>query len=653
MKKYYLLILFIPFLFQSCKNEQADLSNYLSPGNISQLKDSRLYQVSSYDTTGGNNDRINIHAGKTAEIANIDGPGVISRIWFTIDSRDKHFLRRILVRMYWDNEEEPSVEVPIGDFFGSGFKYIHHTPQFVGMSSGGYYCYFPMPFNENARIEIVNQTGEEIFAFYYQIDYHKLENDLPENTAYFHSNWKRDIRTESDDNYVVLDAEGEGQFVGLNFSGQPYNKSLFYLEGDEMIYVDGEDFPSIYGTGLEDYFTSGWYFKTGEFDAAYHGLTLMDSLGRVTAYRHHIMDAIPFKESIKVTLEHGHGNEQAADFSTTAYWYQKEPHKAFEPMKKAGLRIPLQRPVPNGAVEAENLKVTGVSGYEKQDMSDYGSDWSHQNQMTVNGNKGEEFILTIPETIEKEYEISTYFTKGPDYGQVTINYDGKELASFDGYNETIAPAEAVSISGIKPKDGKIDLKFKITGKAEASSGTVTGIDAFVLEPKRTYIPDWKMIGPFANPRESDYLRFGLDSIYPPEKEIDFNASYVGAEGQKVSWQNVSGEKGGYGMSLWNYFKPYEFIVVYAVTYVYSPEEQTVPLMLGSDDGSKVFLNDKQIYRFLDVRIAAPDQDKIDLHLKKGWNKLMVKAENNFGGFGFYARIIDLNDNLKYSTEKEN
>ena len=98
-----------------------------------------------------------------------------------------------------------------------------------------------------------------------------------------------------------------------------------------------------------------------------------------------------------------------------------------------------------------------------------------------------------------------------------------------------------------------------------------------------------MIGPFANPRESDYLRFGLDSIYPPEKEIDFSTSYTGAEGQQVSWQNVSGEKGGYGMSLWNYFKPYEFIVIYAVTYVYSPEEQTVPLMIGSDDGSKVFL----------------------------------------------------------------
>lgn len=653
MIKYFTSGIFLVLIILSCRVEkQASLGNYLDPGRLPMIKNSKVYQVSSYDTTGGNNDRINIHAGKTAEITNIKGSGIITRIWVTIDSRDPHYLRRILLRMYWDGEEEPSVEVPVGDFFGSGFRYKHHTPQYIGMSSGGYYSYFPMPFNKSARIEVVNETGEEIYAFYYQVNYHKLEEPLPENTAYFHAQWRRDIRTDYEGNYMALDAEGEGHFVGLNFSGQSYNSSLFYLEGDEMIYVDGEDLPSTYGTGLEDYFASGWYFKDGEFTAPYHGLVLMDTLGRITAYRHHIMDAIPFKRSIKVTLEHGHGNEQIVDFSTTTFWYQKEPHKPFEPIRKAGLRIPLQRPVPNGAIEAENLNISGRIERKVSNMSDYGSDWSGTEQVTVNGRSNDIFKVTIPDAIEKEYNIKAYLTQGPEYGNISISYNDKKIASFEGYSPKIKAAKAVELSGIVPENKTIPLTFTITGKSDDALAYKVGLDAFHLTPVRSYIPEWYIIGPFPNPRESDYLRYGLDSVYAPEREINLQASYEGVNGQQISWEKISGEEGGYGMSLWRHFKPYEFIIAYALTYVYSPIEQTVPFLIGSDDGAKVLLNDKEVYRFLEVRIAAPDQDRIELHLTPGWNKLMVKAENNFGGFGFYARIIDINENLKYSIDKK-
>lgn len=653
MIKHFISGIFLGLILLSCKVEkQESLGNYLNPGSLPMIKNSKMYQISSYDTTGGNNDRINIPAGKTAEIVNIKGPGIITRIWVTIDSRDPHYLRRILLRIYWDGEKEPSVEVPVGDFFGSGFEYKHHTPQYIGMSSGGYYSYFPMPFNKSARIEVVNETGEEIYAFYYQVNYHKLEDPLPENTAYFHAQWRRNIRTDYEGNYVALDAEGEGHFVGLNFSGQSYNKSLFYLEGDEMIYVDGEDFPSTHGTGLEDYFTSGWYFKNGEFTAPYHGLVMMDSLGRITAYRHHIKDAIPFDKSIKVTLEHGHGNEQIADFSTTAFWYQEEPHKTFEPIKKAGLRIPLQRPVPNGAIEAEDLDISGRVERKIVNMSDYGSDWSGRKQLMVDGQPNQTFNIAIPNAFEKEYNITAYLTQGPEYGNLSISYKDKEIASFEGYNSQIKAAKAVKLPDIVPENKTIPLKFTITGKSEDASGYKVGLDAFHLTPVRTYIPEWYIIGPFPNPRESDYLRYGLDSVYAPEREINLQASYEGAGGQQISWERISGEKGGYGMELWKHFDPYEFIIAYAFTYVYSLVAQTVPFLIGSDDGAKVFLNDEEIYRFLEIRIAAPDQDRLELHLKPGWNKLMVKAENNFGGFAFYARIIDINDNIKYSIDRK-
>ena len=132
----------------------------------------------------------------------------------------------------------------------------------------------------------------------------------------------------------------------MHYSAQPYNGSLVYLEGDEMIYVDGETYPSTYGTGLEDYFNSGWYFKNGVFSAPYHGLVMLDrETGRVSAYRHHIRDAIPFNDSIRVTLEHGHANEEATDISTVALWYQKEPHGPQQSISIPGQRKALKRPV--------------------------------------------------------------------------------------------------------------------------------------------------------------------------------------------------------------------------------------------------------------------------------------------------------------------
>ena len=322
------------FVFIGLLNAQSELENILSPDGLPFLKKSKLIEVSSYDTTGGNNDRIAIKDGKTATIADIKGPGVITRIWVTIDSRDPYFLRRILIKMYWDDEKNPSVEVPIGDFFGTGLKYQQYISKFTGMTSGGYYCYFAMPFQKSAKIEIVNQTGQEVYAFYYQIEYQKLEAPLPKNVAYFHACWHRELRTTSKDNYLILDAKGEGQFVGLNMSMQGYNGQLWYLEGDEMVYVDGEKKPSMNGTGTEDFFTSGWYFNRGEFSAPYHGLIIKnDSAARIAAYRFMVGDQVPFKKSIKFTIEHGAENSEIADYSSTAYWYQKEPHARFPELK--------------------------------------------------------------------------------------------------------------------------------------------------------------------------------------------------------------------------------------------------------------------------------------------------------------------------------
>jgi hypothetical protein len=618
-----------------------------NPENLPYLKEGKMIQISSHDTTGANNDRINIPEGETAVIANINGPGLITRIWFTVDSRDPFFLRRILIRMYWDDEKNPSVEVPMGDFFGTGFEYKHYYSQFLGMTSGGYFCYFPMPFKKNARIEIVNQTGEEIYAFYYHINIFQPEKPFKKNTAYFHAYWNRDIKTDKPENYTILEAEGNGHVVGLNMSMQSYNGSLGYLEGDEMIWIDDEKNPSIYGTGTEDYFTSGWYFKDGEFSAPYHGLILKDDKnGRIAAYRLHIPDPIPFQKSIKFTMEHGHANESVADYSSTVYWYQKEPHKNFLQIKKASMRIPLRATIPPGGVEAENLVSLGDSIILVEDMTDYGPEWSNGKQLRIKQKGGFQFELTLKNLQEAQYDMDLYYTTGPEYGKVKIFQDNRMLTEFDGRNTEVFPGGKCKMEDLKPVDNKITLKFVSVDNNENA-----GLDVFLLHPKRNYIPEWMLLGPFINKRDSDILRYGIDSVYPPEKKVDLKASYSGINNQKIRWVPYKTPESGY-FSLWDKVNPYEFAISYAYTQVYSPENREALFFIGSDDGSKVFLNGQEYYRFLDTRVAAPDQDTILLPLKKGWNKLLLKLENNFGGYAFYARFRDPKGELKYSIRDQ-
>ncbi len=630
---------------------QSPLDNLLSPARLPFLKESRLIQISSHDTSGGNIDFIAIGAGETATIADIKGPGIIVGIWFTVASPDKYFLRRTLVRMYWDGEESPSVEVPLGDFFGTGFQYRHYVTAYLGMSSGGYYCYFPMPFDRSARVEVVNQTGQEINSFYYHIDYQRLPRPLDPDLAYFHATWRREPRTDRRHAYTLLEAEGRGHLVGVNMSMQSYNNDMQYLEGDEMVYVDGEPVPSLAGTGTEDYFNSGWYFNKGEFAAPYHGLILKDdSLQRIAAYRFHILDAIPFTSSLRFTIEHGDQNAEIADYSSTAYWYQREPHKPFPPMPPAGFRIPLRVVVPNGAVEAEGLTLAGTTLQAFfEDMSAFGAEWSRSHQLKIlAGKKGDAFELSF-RAEEEEYDIALYYTRGPEYGNVAVFHQNRKAASFEGYNPEIIPGGKIVLKGIRTELGQVRLRFTADGKDGKATGNAIGLDAFILQPRRTFIPEWYLIGPFPNPRDPALKRLGLDMVYPPEKAIDLTASYSGVGQKPVRWTLTKTPPNG-RMDLYQ-FDPYEMVVVYALTYVFSPIDQTVPLLLGSDDGIKVFLNAREIHRFLAIRVAEPDQDQVALPLKKGWNELMLKIENNYGGYNFYARVLDPTHSVTFSPKR--
>lgn len=478
-------IVWILLFTTSCNTGNlTDIQRLLSPAALPYLKNSRLIQVSSYNASGLNNDRILVPAGRKVTILDADGPGLISRIWMTVESKDPDFQRRIVIRMFWDNETQPSVEVPLGDFFGNGFNYTPYISQYLGMTNGGYVCYFPMPFESHARIEIANDTRQDITGLFYQVNYQKFEGALELDVAYFHASWNRSVKTDYDSNYRLLEAEGRGHIIGANLSLQSYDQSFSYLGGDEMIFVDGEKTPSIRGTGTEDFFSGGMDFTEHRHAGPYSGLILKnDSLGAIAAYRLFIPDPIPFKKNIIMTIEHGPSNKTVADYSSTVYWYQMEPHKPFGQMLPPGQRIPIRMVKPLDMTEAEKLHfLTANLPVTVEEMADYGADWSGNKQMVIHANESAGFTLILDGLKDHAFDLVLYYTKGPDYGNATIFSGQREIGEIKGYSSFPVPTGKVILEGLQPSAGNLSIRFVVTGKDVASTGFIFGFDGIRMVP---------------------------------------------------------------------------------------------------------------------------------------------------------------------------
>jgi hypothetical protein len=276
----------------------------------------------------------------------------------TPNAIEPDFLRRLLFKMYWDGEEEPSVLVPVGDFFGVGHarttNFVSAPLQMSPENGKSFNCFFHMPFAEGARIEIVSELEHENVLFYYYVDYEEFDT-IEEGLGRFHAQWRRENPTDGvgeegqsneeflfggenvtgKGNYTILEAEGHGHYVGCVLNVHNLRESNlwnWYGEGDDMIFIDGERWPpSLHGTGTEDYFNTAWCPQQ-QYSAPYHGITLGGEdnwSGHVSLYRFHVEDPVTFERSIRVTIEHGHANKRSDDYSSVAYWYQAEPHCPF------------------------------------------------------------------------------------------------------------------------------------------------------------------------------------------------------------------------------------------------------------------------------------------------------------------------------------
>jgi hypothetical protein len=304
-----------------------------------------------------NGDAKSIAPGATLVLMDEDGPGMITHFWNTLGAFDPFHGRSVALRIYYDGNEKPSVEAPLGDFFGVGhgaYKDFTSAPVTVSSHGRSRACYWRIPFRKHIKVTVTNESPTyKVDSFYYYLDWQKHET-LPKDTMYFQARYRQAFPAQPG-NYVILDTRGRGHYVGTVYSAHQVETGWFG-EGDDFFYIDGAETPQLRGTGTEDYFNDAWGFR--EFCSPYHGVTLYEGVltgDRVTAYRWHLQDPIPFQKSLRLEIEHrgsifnDRGNlatfelggfEERPDWvSSVAFWYQYPPAVFEEPMPPAEQRV--------------------------------------------------------------------------------------------------------------------------------------------------------------------------------------------------------------------------------------------------------------------------------------------------------------------------
>ncbi|MDQ6795347.1 MAG: DUF2961 domain-containing protein [Chloroflexota bacterium] len=385
---------------------------------LTRIRDARPGRMSSFDQRGRNQDGWVIGPGETRVLADLEGPGSITHIFMTQFSRqvlgpglldpydlatsapvvemhnalgmnweisDPDYYRKVLLRITWDDDPQPAVFVPLGDFFGVGHSMpANYASALFSVSakpeealhfggSAALNSYVPMPFRGRAVIEVVNESDLP-YTQYFHIDYELYRQPLPDDVAYFHARWRRDdpcdgwgadIQVNSPEvnvpnldgarNFVVLDTAGTGHYIGCNLSVF-HRQGTWWGEGDDMIFIDDDTWPpSLHGTGTEDYFLHAWGMQRN--NAYPYGGSIFheaDLPGYAVAYRLHVLDPLHFKSRIRVTIEHGHANHLADDWASTAYWYQLPPSPTAT-ILPVELRLPHRPEAPPAARNAAPL----------------------------------------------------------------------------------------------------------------------------------------------------------------------------------------------------------------------------------------------------------------------------------------------------------
>ncbi len=466
-----------------------------SPGNplsgLERLKDfsTRRDSSSDPDWRNGNDDRRGIDAGGTLTLAELEGPGLIAHIWFTISHKAPFYSRLLTLRIYWDGEEHPSVECPVGDFFGIGHgvdKSFVSIPIRVSSEGRGRNCYWPMPFRKSARITVSNESDQPCRSIYYYIDWQK-HSTLPADTAYFHAMYRQEHPCVMGRNYLLADIAGRGHYVGTIQSVYAMS-ATWYGEGDDFFFIDGEAEPSLRGTGTEDYFCDGWGFR--EQDGPFYGTPLWEGRNagdRCTAYRFHLTDPVVFTNSLRVEIEHK-GQQTFPDgtrtifierddlMSSVAFWYQTEPHKAWAALPPGSQRLPFTES--NLLVGAKDLE-RGKHSEGTVGTQDLRGKVTDDKFMSFKPLAGKGWIeLPFATAKAQVVDLVANLVHGREGGKYRALLDGKELELMNLYADNWTPTP--HRWGMRQLTaGNHVLRFEATGKPGAGDGYELGFDTLV------------------------------------------------------------------------------------------------------------------------------------------------------------------------------
>jgi hypothetical protein len=495
-------------LLASAAIAQPSLTGPFDPLAFSQLKDFTAHRSSSNNPDwNSNDDSKRPIPGETVTLADLQGPGIVTHIWVTIAANEYGWPRLLRFRVYYDGSPEPSVDAPIGDFFavGHGFERPVNSLMVRNGSDGrARNSYWPMPFRKSCRITVTNEGRRRVANLYYHVDWERVP-ELPGKTAYFHARYRQELPAPNDGKpYPFLDVKGRGFYVGTVLSVVQAEAGWFG-EGDEHFYVDGEKYPSIEGTGSEDYFNDAWGLHVEE--GPYFGVPVAEGTGlgsRMTGYRWHLTDPVPFTKGLYFEIEHkgwtfnADGSVKSAFgerndlMSSVSYWYQEGVATGLPPVPYGSARLPQGNAK---QIEVENA-VSQVKAEKGKASVSKDLFWS-KDVLLFEG-EGPNAKVEIPFEVEEEgdYELYAEVAQASDYGIYTALLDGKKPVApvlehepgadvrpqtqFDGYAYETYVGYAYQVGWPHLTKGRHTITFVCLGKNAESSGYTLGVDDLIL-----------------------------------------------------------------------------------------------------------------------------------------------------------------------------
>lgn len=464
-------------------------------------------------------DNFNVPPGASHVLFDESGPGVITHIWITFLGPEPHTWaprgsanhQELMLRMYWDGRERPAVEAPLGDFFANCFgerREVISLPVVVE-DADSYNCFWRMPFRKSARIEVENQSDKPLSLLYFNIDWVRLD-DLPRDTPYFYAQYRQEYPVENGRDYLVLETTGKGHYVGTVLAVRMRSPAWFG-EGDEKIYIDGEEKPSIWGTGTEDYFLSAWGLKTAS--TPYFGVPFFDFRGiggHTSSYRWHIADPIVFNTGIRVMFEHmgwmspdenpeyksTSWNEREDDYASVAFWYQTgEPTFAARAPGAAERRLPSLDRIAVRAADFADPKRHGRGAVSRRPSDPFGAE-----DLVFEPGQASGAWVEIPfEVAAKEpLHLVLRGTLSPNGGLYQPSLNGVKIGEPLDFYADAARRHEFQLLDFWPDPGAYALRLECIGKNERSSGFGCSVESVRLLERRP------RVARFGHDRDKDW-----------------------------------------------------------------------------------------------------------------------------------------------------